>query len=100
MRRIVWSPEALSDLEDIGEYIGSNASTKIAARFLGRIRQFVRDQLAPFPASRPECPELESGLRRAIVGQYLIFYTFDDKQLIIWRVLHGRRHITPPLIRP
>jgi plasmid stabilization system protein ParE len=99
MRLIIWSPEALGDLSDIGDYIEANASRTVAVRFLGRVRRYIRDQLAAFPGNRPECPELEPGLRRGVIGEYLIFYTFDALEIRIWRVLHGRRLISPRLFQ-
>jgi toxin ParE1/3/4 len=39
----------------------------------------------------------ESGLRRAIHGNYLIFYRVDPGEVVIIHVLHGARDYEPIL---
>jgi plasmid stabilization system protein ParE len=36
---------------------------------------------------------LDGNYRRMLSGSYWIFYTVDEEQLVIWRVIHGRRDI-------
>lgn len=40
-------------------------------------------------------PELGAGLRCAIFGNYLLFYTHDQDAVTIQRIMHGARDISP-----
>ena len=66
----------------------------MARSFLAKIRRYVGQFVRHFPGGGTRCDELEPSLLRGIVGEYLIFYTFDATQIKIWRVLNGRRQIT------
>ncbi len=89
MSRIVRSKLARADLRDAWLYIAQD-SIGAADRFLERIDQTVR-----MIAERPEIGEsqdgLKQGLRRFVVGNYLIFYEPIVGGVRVVRVLHGAR---------
>ncbi len=90
---------ALQDLKGIVRYIA--AENPVAAR---KFRDDLYEKfqfLALNPRIAPERPDLAPNLRYLPYGNYLIFYLpEDDGVVIIIRVLHGARLISPELIAP
>ena len=73
MTRILWSPQALSDLESIRDYIARD-SPRYAELVLQRLVAAV-DQLEAFPESGRVVPERNADdLREIIVRPYRIVY--------------------------
>jgi addiction module RelE/StbE family toxin len=71
--RILWSPQALSDLESIRDYIAHD-SPRYAELVLRRLVAAV-DRLETFPESGRVVPERDAGdLREIIVRPYRIVY--------------------------
>jgi addiction module RelE/StbE family toxin len=71
--RILWSPQAVSDLESIRDYIARD-SPRYAALVLQRLVAAV-DRLEAFPESGRVVPERNAGdLREIIVRPYRIVY--------------------------
>lgn len=88
--KIIWSPAALSDLQDAFDYIAQDSQER-ATKWTLEMRQSVV-RLEMFPLSGRKVPELpEAGLREVITGDYRIFYEIRKGKLSILRVLHGRR---------
>jgi len=89
MGRIVHSQPARNDLRDIWLWIAHD-SVDAADRFLDRIDWTVR-----LIADRPELGEpqndLRQGLRRFVVGRYLIFFERTSDGIRVVRILHGAR---------
>lgn len=93
MTKVVISPEARQDLNEIGEYIALKLRNKTAARrMLTRIQKEVMS-LAVFPES--STPLVFSGpslvYRYLVCGNYMIFYHASEGAVYIDRVLYGRR---------
>jgi plasmid stabilization system protein ParE len=42
---------------------------------------------------------LGRGIRLAVIDPYLMFYRLDGRHVTILRILHGKRRITPKLLR-
>jgi toxin ParE1/3/4 len=85
------SDEARADLLDIwihlhdkaGELVADSQIDAITERFL---------LLAEFPyLGRARDADLAPGRRSYVVGDHLIVYRVDDGDIVIPRVLHGRR---------
>lgn len=87
--RVVFSPAAERDLEEIGDYIAQDNPTR-AVSFIREIREHC-GLLASSPRAAPLWPELGENLRMVPHGRYLIFYTLFEESLRIERVLHGAR---------
>jgi len=51
-------------------------------------------RLQEFPALGPSRDQLARGLRVMFQGNYAIYYTLQDGELVIVRVLHGARDAT------
>jgi len=88
------APEADFDLDDIWEYVARNSgSVDIADRLIGSItHQF--SLLAVHPhLGRARDEELRPGLRSFPVGPYIVIYRIEGDDVLILRVLRGRRNI-------
>ena len=89
--RIGFSPKAERDLEEIGDYIARDNPAR-AITFLDELRASCLE-IAARPGSYPVRPELGEGIRRAVYGRYLIFYSAGVGALRIERILHGARNL-------
>ena len=84
-------PDALTDLEEIWEYIAAD-NPSAADRVLGEIEEAIR-ALVPFPRLGHVRSDLTSRpLRFQLVRDFLIAYAPDEKPLLVLAVLHGRRN--------
>ena len=97
MFKIRYSVPAQLDLGDIADYLEREASAKVAAGVLSRIRRQVltleRDALR-----HRERRELGEGRRAILIGPYIAFYRVEAEVVFVQRILHGARHITPGLL--
>lgn len=96
-RRLLLSPRAAADLEEIGDYIARDNPAR-AASFVAGLEAKCR-AVAETPELYPARADLAPGLRMAVHGRYLVLYRDlpDQKAERIERVLHGARHL-PRLI--
>ena len=90
MSRYILHPEASADLDAIWEFIAED-NLEAADRVMGEIHDAILS-LISLPRQGHLRPDLTSRpLRFQIVREYLIAYAPDEKPLIIFGVLHGRR---------
>lgn len=88
--RLVFSKEAESDLEAIGDYIGVD-NPRRALTFIRDLRAAAL-RLADIPRAFPVLPRYERhGIRRCPHRNYLIFYRIEDNRVLILHILHGAR---------
>lgn len=88
------APEAEADLDAIFYYVANESGhIEIADRLIDSItRRFFL--LAQHPRiGRPRDEDLRPGLRSFAVGEYVIIYRVQNSDVLILRVLHGRRDI-------
>lgn len=86
------SRQAEDDLIDIWLHIAGESPTA-ADRLLDRIeRRWL--QLADHPNSGQSRDDLTACVRQLVVGEYISFYRVEAREVVILRVLHGRRRIT------
>lgn len=84
-------PQALIDLEVIGDYIAEH-NPNAAVRLVDTLeRRWDLLTLHPFSGASRE--DIAPGLRHLVVGEYLTLYRVGDDAVEILRVLHGRRNI-------
>ena len=94
--KVVLTPTAIADLEDIGEWIARDSPAN-AARFLTQLRQRCL-HLGEYPKAYPLVPRYEHrGIRRRPFQDYLIFYRASGDRVEILHVLHGARDYEPLL---
>ncbi len=87
------SRRAQTDVEEIVGYIGIEnpaAAERLIGRFMERFALLDTQPLSGSPREK-----VGAGLRRIVVGSYLVFYRVDDQEIEILRILHSRRNITP-----
>ena len=88
------APQAESDLDDIFDYVSrESGGIEIADRLIDSITgRFLL--LARHPhIGRSRDDELRPGLRSFAVGEYVIIYRVQNSDVLILRVLQGRRDI-------
>ena len=96
-RRLLLSPRAAADLEDIAEYIARDNPER-AATFVEELEAKCR-AVAAAPDIYPARPDLAPGLRMAVHVRYLVLFRELPGQnaVRVERVLHGARNL-PRLI--
>lgn len=93
MDRILFSPQAKSDLVEIGDYIAFQLRNKPAAKgVITRIREQIFS-LVQFPESGTPIQFSGSNFvyRYVVCGNYMIFYHLTENAVYIDRILYGRR---------
>lgn len=93
MAQVTWSEPALSDLNEIAEYIAlDNFDT--AAHLVKEVFSAV-DRLESHPKSGRQPPELEkqSVYREVIAGPCRIFYRIENDNVYILYVMRGEREL-------
>ncbi len=89
---------ALEDLKGIVRHIAAD-NPGAARKFRDTLyRKF--ELLAENPFIAPERPDLAEGLRYLPYENYLIFFLADEDGIMVVRVLHGMRDLTPELVFP
>ena len=95
MARVIWSPQALTDLRAIGDYLAQEAPAYAQAFVDGA---FVAvERLEVFPRSGRSVPEIgDAALREIIYRGYRIFHIVsdlesDEPEVEILSVFHSAR---------
>ena len=88
--RFRFTVRAERDIEEIGDYIAHDNPAR-AVTFIEELTEQCR-RLVEHPAAAPLRPEFGDGVRMALFGRYLIFYSSNADELIIIRVIHGARN--------
>jgi len=93
-RRLLLSPLAAADLEEIGDYIARDNPVR-AASFVAELEAKCR-AVAATPELYPARTDLAPGLRMAVHGRYLVLYRDlpGENAVRIERVLHGARNLS------
>ena len=94
MARVVWSPQALADLEAIGDYLAREAPAYAQAFVDGAFAAV--EMLETFPNSGRAVPEIEdAALREVIYRGYRVFHivsgTEDAPEVDVLSVFHSTR---------
>jgi plasmid stabilization system protein ParE len=100
MARLIVSPEASADVDEILDWLEREAGTAVALRYAERFRAAFGHLMA-FPEIGARRPKFHADMRIWAVAPYVIFYQFDDdtETISVLRILHGRRDITERLFR-
>lgn len=90
MARLTWAEPALSDLEEIAEYIALD-SPAAASRYVRKVFDAV-ERLKKYPSSGKRPPELAgSPYRELVVPPCRIFYRAEDDLVLILYVMRSER---------
>lgn len=88
--KLVITDAARADLVDIADWIARD-NPRCGISFIDELEAICR-RISAAPLSHALVPGWEErGIRRAIHGNYLIFYRVDARQIVIIHILHGAR---------
>lgn len=101
--KIKYSPAAVDDIDEIFSYI-SQDNLAAAELVLEKLDREIR-KLESFPNMGSVLPEdeysiIQPGYRLIVVKPYLVFYRIVNDDIIIYRILHGRRDYLRELFDP
>ena len=99
MAELIWSDDAISDLEGIYDYIARD-SPLYARHQVERISTSI-ERLLQFPDSGRHLPELQNlPHREVIVDNYRVIYRYDPEsyEIMVVAIVHGRRLLTKDFI--
>lgn len=92
--RIVWSEQALSDVQEIRDFIARDAPY-FAELFVDRIFEAV-ERLTNYPLSGRVVPEFRrADVREVLLGSYRIVYRVREDAVSIATVFHTARLLGP-----
>lgn len=90
MAGIIWTSQALDDLQAIGDFIARDAPA-FAQAFVDKVFETV-ERLETFPGSGRIVPEVNQvSTREIILGSYRIVYLLSDDEVSILTVFHASR---------
>jgi toxin ParE1/3/4 len=97
-RQLVWSPEAVEDIESIATYIERDSPWYAKA---------VVSRIVAMAESVPEYPDLgrmvpevgNTAIRERLVYSYRVIYRIESERILMVAVIHGRRLLQPLLAR-
>ena len=88
------APQAEADLDDLWFYVATESSSLEIAN---RLVDSITDQLLLLAKSpyigRSRDEDLGRGTRSFAVGEYVMVYCVDGEDVLILRVVHGRRDL-------
>ncbi len=88
--KVVWSPEAIEDLEAIAEYIERD-SEFYARAVVSKILDMTRS-IKDFPKIGRIVPDVgDENIRERFVYSYRLVYQIREHQILIVAVIHGKR---------
>jgi toxin ParE1/3/4 len=94
MAEVIWSPNAVDDLDAIGEYIARD-SVDAACVFVSRLIDAV-EHLQQFPRSGRVIPEVgDENCREVVYGAYRLMYRLEGEDVWITGVVHAARKWKP-----
>lgn len=95
MNKLLYSPEALNDLDEIWTYINNELQNPAAAQKIVSDTLDAIEKLQDFAELGPllsSITEFESDYRFLVCGKYIVFYRVMGLDVHIDRVLYGRRN--------
>ncbi len=95
MNKLLYSPEALNDLDEIWTYINNELQNPAAAQKIVLDILDTIEKLQDFSELGPRLSsitEFESDYRFLVSGKYIVFYRVMGLDVHIDRVLYGRRN--------
>jgi len=88
MARVIWAPQALADIESIGDFIAREAP-----RFAQMLTDGVfeaTERLEPFPLSGRVVPEIgDESIREVLYRGYRILYIVGGEEVKVLTVFHS-----------
>ena len=93
--KIITSPRAIQDVEDIADYIGNKLfAPRSAEKFIDKVVE-TYERLSTFPEMGTELKKefaLKFQYRWVLIDNYILFYTVKEDTVIVMRVLFSSRN--------
>ncbi len=89
---VIWSPEALDDVDRLWDYYADIAGRATADKIIREIAKVVK-VIDDFPSAGRERDEIRTGLRSLAATPQIVFYRLNNDRPEIVRVLDGRQDI-------
>jgi toxin ParE1/3/4 len=89
---IIWSPEALNDIDHLWDYYARVAGRATADKIIREIAK-AATAIDDFPLAGRAREEIRAGLRSLTATPHIVFYRLTNDRPEIVRVLDGRRDI-------
>lgn len=89
---VIWSPEAIIDIDRLWDYYAVTAGRVIADRLLREIARVVAT-IDDFPLAGRSRDDVRAGLRSLAANTQIVFYRLNNDRPEILRVLDGRQDI-------
>jgi toxin ParE1/3/4 len=93
-----FSERAQQDLQEIDEYLSGHAAPNVADNYMVAFEGHA-NVLRDFPRSGAPRPKLGKDVRMVVEWPYVMLYRPVGEEVVILRVLDGRRRITRKLVR-
>ncbi|MEE9614333.1 MAG: type II toxin-antitoxin system RelE/ParE family toxin [Thermodesulfobacteriota bacterium] len=91
-RKVVWTDEAVADLEALAEYIARDSGF-YAAAFVREVRDASRS-LNELSERGRVVPELSNpNIRELLVREYRLIYSIEKSRVAILGLIHGKREL-------
>ena len=91
--RLEWTEPAISDLQDIRDYIKKD-SKHYAARFVEKVID-AAENLLQFPDMGRNVPESEAvNIKELLFHNYRIMYRIEHDRILILTIIHGTRDLS------
>jgi addiction module RelE/StbE family toxin len=88
--KVIWSPEAIEDLEAIADYIARDS--EFYARAVVKKVLSVARRIIDFPFIGRIVPEIgHEKIRECLVYSYRLIYKINQQTILIVAVIHGKR---------
>lgn len=97
MTRLVLTPAALNDANEIFEYLAAEAGRAVADKYRMSFDNLFR-LLRDYSDVGPVRSRLGRGVRIGVVDPYLAIYRHDLDTVTVLRIVHGRRRITGAML--
>jgi toxin ParE1/3/4 len=89
-RVLVWSPEAIEDVEAIAHYIERD-SPWYAKAVVSKLVE-TAESIPEYPHLGRIVPELaDSSIRERLVHRYRLIYRLEDKRAVVAAIIHARQ---------
>jgi toxin ParE1/3/4 len=85
--RILFSPRAEADLDEIWEFTARRWDKSQAERYIRGLRSAV-ESLSENPHRGSDCDAIRPGYRELLAGSHVVFYRITGSELSVIRILH------------
>ena len=97
-RALVWSPEAIEDIEAIASYIERDSPWYAKAVATGFVE--TAETIPDYPELGRAVPEVgDTSIRERFVYSYRMIYRVESTRILIAAVIHGSRLLQPLIQR-